>query len=121
MEIGITTAKIDLGQKMSRFKCFEVWMWNINFFDSSSTRFSNLLIELHKDKKNARKQKEEIRNVLRRIGIKNGSLVGILFNRENHEILYIGSSGKKLWVNVKNNYVLEEPKLDITSIKFFFD
>ena len=121
MEIGIATAKIDLGQKMNRFKRYEVWLWNITFFDSSTTRFSNLLVELPADKKAAKKRKEEIKSNFKEVGIKSGSLVGILFNCKSHEIIAIGSSGKRLWVNVDNDFALEELDLDVTSIKFFFD
>lgn len=121
MEIGIAIAKIDLGQKMNRFKRYEVWLWNLTFSDSSSTRFSNLLVELPKNKKEAKKKKDEIKSNFRKIGIKSGSLVGILFNRKSHEIIAIGSSGKRLWVNVENDFALEELNLDVTSIKFFFD
>lgn len=121
MEIGIATARIDLGQKMNRFKRYEVWLWNLTFSDSSTTRFSNLLVELPTDKRTAKKRKEEIKNNFKKIGIKSGSLVGILFNRKSHEIIAIGSSGKRLWVNVDNDFALEELNMDITSIKFFFD
>ncbi len=122
MEIGIATAKINLSQKMTRFKGLKNWIWSITFFDTSSTNFSNLILKFSKDKKIAKKRKEGIKSNFRQIGIKNGSLVGVLFNRKNHEVIAIGSSGKKLWVSIKDNYDLKELNLDsITSIKFFFD
>lgn len=121
MEICIATARIDLGQKMNRFKHYEVWLWNLTFFDSSNIRFSNLLVELPTNKKAAKKRKEEIKSNFKKIGIKSGSLVGILFNRKSHEIIAIDSSGKRLLVNVDNDFALEELDLDVTYIKFFFD
>ena len=106
---------------MNRFKRYVIWLWNLTFFDSSTIRFSNLLVELPTNKKAAKKRKEEIKSNFKKIGIKSGSLVGILFNRKSHEIIAIGSSGKRLLVNVDNDFALEELDLDVTYIKFFFD
>ena len=106
---------------MNRFKRYVIWLQNLTFFDSSTTRFYNLLVELPTNKKAAKKRKEEIKSNFKKIGIKSGSLVGILFNRKSHEIIAIDSSGKRLLVNVDNDFALEELDLDVTYIKFFFD
>lgn len=120
MKIGIATAKIDLEQKMSRFKRYKFWVWNIIFSDASSTRFSNLLVELPEDKKEAKKRKKEIKDIFKKIGIKNDSTAILLFNRETHDIIYIGSPEKKLWISVKDDYALEEKlELNITSLKAY--
>lgn len=121
MKIGIATAKIDLSQEINRFKRYEVWLWNITFLDASTTSFSNLLVELPSSKKAAKKKKKEIKDAFKELGIKSGSTVIVLFNRESDDIIAITSPGKKLWVDVEGNYKLKEIGFHSESLRVFLD
>ena len=121
MKIGIATAKIDLSQEINRFKRYEVWLWNITFLDASTTSFSNLLVELPSSKKAAKKKKKEIKDAFKELGIKSGSTVIVLFNRESDDIIAITSPGEKLWVDVEGNYKLKEIGFHSESLRVFLD
>lgn len=116
MKVGIATAKIDLSQKMHKFKG---WVWDILFSDASTTLFSNLRISFYEDKKKSKKRKKEIKDVFKELDIKTGSTVTILFDLESHDILYIGAFEKDFWISVNDDYALTEPKLEIKSLMSF--
>ena len=123
MKIGIATAKVDLSQKMKRYKHLSSWYWNILFSDTTSTSFDNLLIQLSSNRKKAKEQKKLIKEVFKDFGLKSGSQVLVLFSRDNHNVLAIGYSGKKLWIDVDDYKPKEinELDIDITSLKVNID
>lgn len=123
MKIGIATAKVDLSQKMKRYKHLNSWYWNILFSDTTSTSFDNLLIQLSSNRKKAKEQKKLIKEVFKDFGLKSGSQVLVLFSRDNHNVLAIGYSGKKLWIDVDDYKPKEinELDIDITSLKVNID
>ena len=72
MRIGISTATINLEQKIRKQKDSKLLVWDITFFDVSSTSFPNLLVELSKDKHVAKEMKKKIKESLKKIDIKKG-------------------------------------------------
>lgn len=116
MKVGIATARIDLSKKMHKFKG---WVWDILFSDASTTFFNNLRIDFYQDRKKSKKRKKEIKDTFKKLNIKNGSTVTILFDLESHDILYIGFPEEEDWISVEDNYTLKEPKLEITSLMSF--
>lgn len=120
MKIGISTATINLDQKIRKQKGSKLLVWDITFFDVSSTSFPNLLISLSKDKHVAKEMKKKLKESFKKIGIKNGSQVVVAFDRSTHDIIAIASSGQRLWFSVKDNFILTELKLNTSSVKVYY-
>lgn len=120
-EISIATARIS-GLDKTAFYSWErcYFAWNIMFFDTSTTLFSNLaFIKVGDNHEEARDFCNQIKNNFKQAYIHDGDKVAVIFDEHGY-VRAIGCIGKDLWIDVDDKFVaktFKELNIKINSLK----